>query len=127
MSTPNLSARSLSYFFFLLLPIPPNEPSRFASAPKSGIYADSYAILLHLFSVLANPASIYSYAAFILALTSSTVSRWPSSSSYLTGPVSTGAFANSSYSIWIFCSTAAVPASSISYNYLASSFASATV
>ena len=60
-------------------------------------------------------------------MASSTVSKWPSSSSYFTGSVLTGSCAILSWSNKIFYSTACSPATNIYYNWAASILASATV
>ena len=124
-STPNFAAISLSYLRFLILPIFAIEPCKSARAPKFGISPFSFSIYATRWSVAANPSSIYFWAAAIFALTSSTVSSWPSSSGACTGIA--GSLANSSYSLAIFSSTAASPATNISYSSRASSLASATV
>lgn len=101
---------------------------RSARAPKFGMLAYSFAISSALLSVYAKLASIYACTAAIFALASSTVSKWPSSSSYLTGSAGTaGSLAIYSYSSRIFSSTAASPAMRVFWRSAAWAFASATV
>lgn len=113
-STPSFIAKSFTYFCLRIFPILDNVSWTFANAVKFGMAVVSSFYLAIFKSVAAIPSSIAFCAASIFALASSTVSKWPSSSSYLTGSSEiAGSAAILAASNWIFYSTAASPATNI--------------
>ena len=126
-STPSFYAMSFIYDCFLILPMLDSDECMSAKAPKFGMFAASVLAYSCLWSAAAIPSSIAFWAIAILALASSTVSKWPSSSSCFTGSTFAGSVASYYCSSIIFCSTAASPYSSIACIEAASTLASATV
>ena len=107
--TPNLAAKRFTYLYYWLMPILWIVPAMLVSAPISGIIWASWFLYSAAALAFWISASIYAWAAFILALTSSTVSMWPSSTGSGSGYGYESCWAAIKFLMAILLSTSAIP------------------